>query len=306
MAGARASISLTDVLIRLLDDHVPKEVAYQEALFQHTKGSKFYGEELEGDPPIWERTAWNTAVRWLARKSEFFHGIDPADSIDEDPIDTYERLLREYLTDVKGGGPTQRNPVAAELLEFDQQPLVAALCEELGDALPPDLKEELVSHADTTTQGNPASLEAQSTEEFVAALLAGPDDQELTPRHLARLEAYLKQPVSFAAVQQEKRATGESETWQLHNKLKLIRDFNRQLQQPLTHESGTTDATPKRRGRKADYSKAKREEKLAAEWRRARDAGVYKPHFARDHKMTVKDLDALLDRVAKRKERSDN
>ena len=119
--------SLTDLLIRLLADHVPKEVAYQ-----YTKGSKFYGKGLESDPPIWERTAWDTTVRWLARESKFFHGIDPADSIDEDPIDTYERLLREYLTDVKGGGPTQGNPVAAELIDIDRQGIAAELYKVVG------------------------------------------------------------------------------------------------------------------------------------------------------------------------------
>ena len=43
------------------------------------------------------------------------------------------------------------------------------------------------------------------------------------------LEAYLKQPVSFAQMQQEVRAEGRSETAQIRNKLKLIRDFNRNL-----------------------------------------------------------------------------
>lgn len=44
------------------------------------------------------------------------------------------------------------------------------------------------------------------------------------------LEAYLKQPVSFAQIQQEKKATDHSLTLAVWNKLKLIRDYNRGLQ----------------------------------------------------------------------------
>jgi hypothetical protein len=65
-------------------------------------------------------------------------------------------------------------------------------------------------------------------------------------------------------------------------------------------------ATPKRRGRKkADYETVQKEAALAADWERARDAGIYKPDFAKDKKMNVKQLDALLDRVAKRKRDSE-
>ncbi|MDA1052705.1 MAG: hypothetical protein O3C40_19800 [Planctomycetota bacterium] len=68
--------------------------------------------------------------------------------------------------------------------------------------------------------------------DLIERLLAGPDDAELSPRELALLEAYLQQPVSMAAIQREKQATGESETNAKRNKLKLIRDFNRNLQGP--------------------------------------------------------------------------
>jgi hypothetical protein len=65
-------------------------------------------------------------------------------------------------------------------------------------------------------------------------------------------------------------------------------------------------ATPKRRGRKkADYETVQKEAALAADWERARDAGIYKPDFAKDKGMTVKQLDTLLDRVAKRKRDSE-
>jgi hypothetical protein len=44
------------------------------------------------------------------------------------------------------------------------------------------------------------------------------------------LEAHLRQPVSLATIQQEKKATGHSPTEAARNKLTLIRDFNRGLQ----------------------------------------------------------------------------
>lgn len=76
------------------------------------------------------------------------------------------------------------------------------------------------------------------------------------------------------------------------------------------NDVATTDAKKvgegKRRGRKkADYDTVQKEAELAAAWQRARNAGVYKAVFAKDQKLTVKQLDALLDRVAKRKRASE-
>lgn len=66
------------------------------------------------------------------------------------------------------------------------------------------------------------------------------------------------------------------------------------------------ETQPRRRGRKkADYETVQREAEIAANWERARDAGVYKPDFATDNNLTVRQLDALLDRVAKRKRHSE-
>jgi hypothetical protein len=65
---------------------------------------------------------------------------------------------------------------------------------------------------------------------IIERLLAGPDDVELSPREMALLEAHLRQPESYATIQQEKKATGHSPTEAARNKLKLIRDFNRDLQ----------------------------------------------------------------------------
>jgi len=67
-------------------------------------------------------------------------------------------------------------------------------------------------------------------ESLVERLLAGPDDVELSPRDMALLEAHLRQQVSSAMIQQEKKATGHTPTEAARNKLKLIRDFNRGLQ----------------------------------------------------------------------------
>jgi hypothetical protein len=67
-------------------------------------------------------------------------------------------------------------------------------------------------------------------ESLIERLLAGPDIVELSPRDMALLEAHLRQPVSFAAIQQEKKATGHSPIEAARNKLTLIRDFNRVLQ----------------------------------------------------------------------------
>jgi len=67
-----------------------------------------------------------------------------------------------------------------------------------------------------------------------------------------------------------------------------------------------TPFEPKLRGRKkADYETIQTETQLAADWVRARDSGVYKVDFAKEHKMRQKDFDKLLDRVAKRKKHSE-
>jgi hypothetical protein len=52
--------------------------------------------------------------------------------------------------------------------------------------------------------------------------------------------------------------------------------------------------------RKAGLETVQKEAALAAEWEQARDAGVCKAVFARGKNLTVRDLDRLLDRVAKR------
>lgn len=62
----------------------------------------------------------------------------------------------------------------------------------------------------------------------------------------------------------------------------------------------------KRPGRKkADYETVQSEAELAADWKQAKEAGEYKPDFAKQKGMTPKDLDALLTRVRKRNSRAD-
>ena len=64
--------------------------------------------------------------------------------------------------------------------------------------------------------------------------------------------------------------------------------------------------TRRRRGRKkADYATTQREAEIAANWKRAHEGGAYKPEWAKDNGMTEPELDAILDRVYKRKKRSD-
>jgi hypothetical protein len=95
---------------------------------------------------------------------------------------------------------------------------------------------------------------------FIDRLLAGPDDAELTPRELALLEAHLKQPISMAAIQQERRAsrTGDSETVDRHSKLKLIRDFNRNLQRATVEGDAGDDQQEGSAGESATPKKIKK------------------------------------------------
>src|SRR5262249_49578005 len=73
--------------------------------------------------------------------------------------------------------------------------------------------------------------------QLIEKLLAGPDTVELTRRDFALLNAYLKQPIDMAprySEAEEKRETGQSQARWDRNKLKLIRDLNRELKQQHT------------------------------------------------------------------------
>ena len=73
-------------------------------------------------------------------------------------------------------------------------------------------------------------------------------------------------------------------------------------------KTNVADKTPaKTRGRKkADYATVQSEaQALRPTGSGQKESGVYKPDFAKQEKMTVKQFDALLDRVRQRKRRSD-
>lgn len=77
---------------------------------------------------------------------------------------------------------------------------------------------------------------------------------------------------------------------------------------PATEVSSTRlpNKPGRRRGRpKANYETVAREATLAEDWEQAKQTGTHKVEFARDRGMTQKEFDQLLNRVAKRKSRSD-
>ncbi len=82
--------------------------------------------------------------------------------------------------------------------------------------------------------------------DLIERLLAGPEDAELTPKEMARLEAYLKSPPGFSwfGNQREIRRTGCSEAWDRMRKLQRIRDFNRNLQAGAAVPTTTAPGTP--------------------------------------------------------------
>ena len=71
-------------------------------------------------------------------------------------------------------------------------------------------------------------------------------------------------------------------------------------------KSPSPSSTNKRRGRrKAGYEKQQEDAALVEKWERAKENGVYKPKFAKDQGLTSQNFQKLLNRVAKRKSRSD-
>jgi hypothetical protein len=93
---------------------------------------------------------------------------------------------------------------------------------------------------------NLAQLNAVPSDDLIARLLNGPNDVELTPRELAFLEAYLKQPIPVLEIQRERKShpNNESESCNRRSKLKLIRNFNRNLQKVNSTTEGVLFAGP--------------------------------------------------------------
>lgn len=80
--------------------------------------------------------------------------------------------------------------------------------------------------------------------------------------------------------------------------------------QPASHKAGATanagGKQRKRKGRKkADYKIVQKEAAIVESWKKAHQDKVYKSDWAKDNGMTVKQLDAILDRVYQRNRRSD-
>ena len=74
-----------------------------------------------------------------------------------------------------------------------------------------------------------------------------------------------------------------------------------------TKPTGRNRKKRKKVGHRRDTTAAKQAEAdLVAEWEKAREAKVYKPDFAREKGMTVKQFDRVLSRVKRRETRSNN
>ena len=94
---------------------------------------------------------------------------------------------------------------------------------------------------------------------------------------------------------------------------RLIRDFSpprgqmpKWFQDTPAVDDEKTPATRQRGRKKPGPQTVAGEDEVYDGWQQARDAGVDKGRFARDKKMSVKDFDRLLDRVAARRKRSRN
>jgi len=80
------------------------------------------------------------------------------------------------------------------------------------------------------------------SDSLIERLLGGPNNVELKPKELAFLKAYVARPLSLSQIRRERKATGRSPTQGQHNKLKLLLDFNLNLESVNTggiNESGT-------------------------------------------------------------------
>jgi hypothetical protein len=86
--------------------------------------------------------------------------------------------------------------------------------------------------------------------------------------------------------------------------LRALHDIRAWLERAIRdgglNAEGKAAGSKRKRGRpKRNYETIQREAEIAARWRRAREAGACKSEWAREHGLTVKELDQLLDRVRK-------
>jgi hypothetical protein len=155
--------------------------------------------------------------------------------------------------------------------ETQVREVIASLSETIGrvvQGLPPEIE----PYADTLNGWaddlEPLLLEIVGLSErlngpeLIERLLAGPENVKLTGEQLAFLEAHLKKAVNFAVVQQERKSNRnqESATWNRRKKLKLIRDYNRELLKLGQPERATTESGGGAESPKKPAGKGKRPE----------------------------------------------
>ncbi|MFW6119180.1 MAG: hypothetical protein ACOC7S_02495 [Planctomycetota bacterium] len=77
---------------------------------------------------------------------------------------------------------------------------------------------------------------------LIQRLLDADEPLELSDKELALLEACLRQPLQLSRIQREKRRTGRSEYLDQRNRLKLVRDYNRNLRTAEQAPASTEEA----------------------------------------------------------------
>lgn len=82
---------------------------------------------------------------------------------------------------------------------------------------------------------------------------------------------------------------------------------NEERAKPVPHFAKRNDGKKQRKqnGTKRDYDAQVRDKEIFDDWQRARESGVLKADFARDRNLSIDNLKKLINRVAKRKSRSD-
>jgi hypothetical protein len=228
--------------------NIPLELAHDAALFDRLRGAlaDLARGPLTARPEPELRNQIQQVIefadKYLAEADVVWHYTAVADEKkkngNEDPLlwdhlNTYHRdLLAARAAILEAGKPLA---VALERIGEDSSALLALLNAAeaknptAAASLWPPLKVTLQRIAIHSTL--PSAGKTDAGGELIGRLLAGRDDAELTRSELAFLSAHLRNyRLPLSKVQQEKKATGESETLARLHKLKTIRDYNRNLQ----------------------------------------------------------------------------
>jgi hypothetical protein len=145
---------------------------------------------------------------------------------------------------------------ASPKLDKGETELLKMACDELqkqyGEELT-DLADEVEAELKLSATKQPgAPLDLPSGSGLVEALLAGPDDQELTPKQIAYLEANWRPPISMSGIQRERQNNaGRSPTLEKQDKLRRILTYNKNLQR-LAAQHGSPGASPAANGDRMD------------------------------------------------------